>query len=176
MQKSPGSDSKRRPFPRSQSTCLTRWTSHSKPHGPIHPKCRKIYLGDEWRDQLTAWWKFYMSLVQYWTDATSDHPYGGPIREDSKMMYYIFYRMEVLFKKWNIQTIPLYAMKATTLWGRVGAKGFASNEMTRLRVASEAEQEEMQQLRKWLQKRYQREAKRECETLARHEGDFDQLP
>ena len=123
--------------------CLQDKPPH--PHGaslPCPPSDMKNILGDEWKTRLNTWWKYFLALVQYWAGASSDHVYGRPARDDSKVMYYVFYCMERLFKIWNIP-IKLYAVKALTPWGKFGQHMFVTEAMTKLRAGNEVHREEL---------------------------------
>ena len=48
----------------------------------------KNVFGDEWKTRLQVWWKYFMALIQYWTDAGSSHLYGGPVRDDRESITY----------------------------------------------------------------------------------------
>ena len=36
-------------------------------------------------------WMYLMHLLQYWYDTGSVYTYGGPVRQGSKLMLYVFY-------------------------------------------------------------------------------------
>ena len=39
-----------------------------------------------------AWeWMYLMHLLQYWYDAGLVYTYGGPVRQESKLMLFVFY-------------------------------------------------------------------------------------
>ena len=43
-----------------------------------------------------------MCLLQYWYDAGSVYTYDGPVRQESKLMLYIFYRINAMLNPYGI--------------------------------------------------------------------------
>ena len=59
----------------------------------------RIYCSREWTD--------LMCLLQYWYDASSVYTYGGPIRQERKLMLLVFYRINAMLnpyiRSWTTQ-------------------------------------------------------------------------
>ena len=108
---------------------------------------------DSWKTNIQAWWKYFMALIQTWCDAGTVYPYGRPIWEDSKLMYYMFFRIKWLFVIWNI-----YAVKNRTPWAQCGREHFMTDNQTHMRKTYAELLVDLHKIRAWLQKRYKCEA------------------
>ena len=60
-------------------------------------------------------WTYVMHLLQYWYDAGSVYTYRGPIRQESKLMLYVFYRIYAMLNPYSI-FIRLHKVMDYTLW------------------------------------------------------------
>ena len=47
-------------------------------------------------------WMYLMHLLQYWYDAGSVYTYGGPVQQESKLMLYVFYRINAMLNLCSI--------------------------------------------------------------------------
>ena len=47
-------------------------------------------------------WTYLMRLLQYWYDAYTVYTYGGPIRQESKLMLYVFYKINAMLNLYSI--------------------------------------------------------------------------
>ena len=43
-----------------------------------------------------VWWHYLLALLQYWKDAKSPYPYGGPLHCNSNLMMYVYYWIKCL--------------------------------------------------------------------------------
>ena len=57
---------------------------------PEAPTCSDDYQMDV-RVHCVREWMYLMHLLQYWYDASSVYTYGSPVRQESKLMLFIFY-------------------------------------------------------------------------------------
>ena len=60
-------------------------------------------------------WTYLMRLLQYWYDASSVYTYGGTIRQESKLMLYVFYRINAMLNPYGI-FIWLHEVMDNMLW------------------------------------------------------------
>ena len=60
-------------------------------------------------------WTYLMHLLQYWYDAGSVYTYGGPVRQESKLMLYVFYRINTMLNPYDI-FIWLHEVMDNILW------------------------------------------------------------
>ena len=56
-----------------------------------------------------------MCLLQYWYDAGSVYTYGGPVRQESKLMLYVFYKINAMLNLYSI-FIQLDKIMDNMLW------------------------------------------------------------
>ena len=71
----------------------------TEPLGP--PTCSEDYQMDV-RVLCMREWIYLMHLLQYWYDTGSVYTYGGPVRQESKLMLYIFYRINTMLNPYSI--------------------------------------------------------------------------
>ena len=60
-------------------------------------------------------WMYLMHLLQYWYDAGLVYTYSGPVRQESKLMLYIFYRINAMLNPYGI-FIWLHEVMDNTPW------------------------------------------------------------
>ena len=60
-------------------------------------------------------WMYLMHLLQYWYDAGSVYTYGGPVRQESKLMLYVFYQINAMFNPYSI-FVWLHEVMDNTPW------------------------------------------------------------
>ena len=65
------------------------------------PTCSDDYQTDI-RVHCVREWTYLMHLLQYWYDAGSVYTYGGPVRQESKLMLYVFYRINAMLNPYGI--------------------------------------------------------------------------
>ena len=85
---------------------------HAELPGP--PACSEDYQTDV-RVHCIREWMYVMHLLQYWHDASSVYTYGGPIWQESKLMLYVFYRINAMLNPYGI-FIWLHEVMDNTLW------------------------------------------------------------
>ena len=78
------------------------------------PTCSKDYQMDI-RVHCMREWMYLMCLLQYWYDAGSVYTYGGPVWQESKLMLYVFYRINAMLNPYGI-FIWLHEVMDNTLW------------------------------------------------------------
>ena len=54
-------------------------------------------------------------VLQYWYDATSVYTYGGPVRQESKLMLFVFYQINAMLNPHSLY-IHLHEVMNNTLW------------------------------------------------------------
>ena len=84
----------------------------AEPLGP--PACSEDYQMDV-RVHCVREWMYLMHLLQYWYDTGSVYTYGGSIWQDSKLMLYIFYRINAMLNPYGI-FIWLHKVMDSMLW------------------------------------------------------------
>ena len=89
-------------------------------------------------------------------------------------MYYIYYRIKCLFKKYKIP-LEIYAIKNVTYWMTYSLQYYPSDEQMRMRANYRHLMPGLQALRGWLQSRYEQEVNFEYCQLNDLGGDIDQL-
>ena len=60
-------------------------------------------------------WMYLMHLLQYWYDAGSVYTYGGPVRQESKLMLFVFYRINAMLNPYSLY-IHLHEVMDNTPW------------------------------------------------------------
>ena len=62
-------------------------------------------------------WLYLMRLLQYWYDATTVYTYSRPVQQESKLMLFVYYRINAMLNS-NAIFIWLYEVMDFMLWGR----------------------------------------------------------
>ena len=60
-------------------------------------------------------WMYLMHLLQYWYDASSVYTYRGPVRQESKLMLFVFYRINAILNSHGLY-IRLHEVMDNTPW------------------------------------------------------------
>ena len=141
---------------------------------PEKPDLPKVSCGDGWKTNIQAWWKYFMALIQTWCDAGTVYPYSGPIREDSKLLYYVFFRIKWLFVICDIP-LELYAIKNRMPWVQYSRDHFTSDDQMHMCTTYAELSVELHKIRAWLLKHYECEAEYKGRQLGMSGGDIDEL-
>ena len=116
-----------------------------------------------------------MCLLQYWYDAGSVYTYGGPVRQESKLMLYVFYRINAMLNPYGI-FIRLHEVMDNTPWlsyyqARTQPEQCIADYESHLHVIKGLEI-----LWNWLSNCYLVEAMAEWRHLKLYGGSLDRLP
>ena len=60
-------------------------------------------------------WTYLMHLLQYWYDASSVYTYGSPVRQESKLMLFVFYQINAMLNPHGLY-IGLHELMDNTPW------------------------------------------------------------
>ena len=79
----------------------------SSPNNPIdaEPPGASAHSDDYQTDVRVhcVWeWTYLLCLLQYWYDAGSVYTYGGPVRQESKLMLFIFYQINAMLNPYSL--------------------------------------------------------------------------
>ena len=81
---------------------------------PGAPTCSEDYQTDV-RVHCVWEWMYLMRLLQYWYDTSSVYTYGGPVRQESKLMLFVFYRINAMLNPHGL-FICLHEVMDNTPW------------------------------------------------------------
>ena len=116
-----------------------------------------------------------MCLLQYWYDAGSVYTYGGPVRQESKLMLFVFYQINAMLNPHGLY-IHLHEVMDNTSW-------LSYYQACTLPEQCIADYEShlhvikgLELLQNWLRNRYLVEATAEWRHLQLHGGSLDRLP
>ena len=120
-------------------------------------------------------WTYLMHLLQYWYDASSVYTYGGPVRQESKLMLFVFYRINAMLNPYGLY-IHLHEVMDNTPWlsyyqACTRPEQCIADYESHLHVIKGLEL-----LRNWLRNHYLVEAMAEWRLLQLHGGSLDRLP
>ena len=120
-------------------------------------------------------WTYLMRLLQYWYDSSSVHTYGGPVRQESKLMLFVFYRINAMLNPHSLY-IRLHEVMDNTPWlsyyqAHTHLEQCIADYESHLHVIKGLEL-----LWNWLRNRYLVEATAEWRHLQLHRGSLDRLP
>ena len=120
-------------------------------------------------------WMYLMHLLQYWYDTGSVYTYGGPVRQESKLMLFVFYRINTMLNPYSI-FIWLHEVMDSMPWlsyyqACTQPEQHIADYESHLHVIKGLEI-----LRNWLRNRYLVEAMAEWRYLNLHSGSLDRLP
>ena len=120
-------------------------------------------------------WTYLMHLLQYWYDASSVYTYGSPVRQESKLMLFIFYRINAMLNPHSLYIHLHKVMDNTPLLSYYQActlldQCIADYE-SHLHIIKGLEL-----LWNWFRNCYLVEATAEWRHLQLHEGSLDRLP
>ena len=92
---------------------------NSPPHPsdaePLEAPARSEDYQTDIRVHCVQEWTYLMCLLQYWYNAGSVNTYGGLVRQESKLMLFIFYRINAMLNPYGIY-IWLHEVMDNTLW------------------------------------------------------------
>ena len=86
---------------------------NAEPPGP--PVCSREYQTDV-QVKYRREWMCLMHLLQYWYNAGSGYTYRGPVRQESKLMLFVYYRINAMLNPYSI-FIRLNKVMDNTPWG-----------------------------------------------------------
>ena len=120
-------------------------------------------------------WTYLLHLLQYWYDTGSVYTYGGPVRQESKLMLFVFYRINAMLNPHSLH-IHLHEVMDNTPWSsyyqaRTWPEQCITDYKSHLHVIKGLEL-----LRNWLRNCYLVEAMMEWRHLQLHGGSLDRLP
>ena len=81
---------------------------------PGAPTCSDDYQMDI-RVHCVLEWTYLLHLLQYWYNAGSVYTYGGPVRQESKLMLFVFYRINAMLNPYGLY-IWLHEVMDNTPW------------------------------------------------------------
>ena len=120
-------------------------------------------------------WTYLMHLLQYWYDASSVYTYSSPVRQESKLMLFVFYQINAMLNPYSLY-IHLHEVIDNTLWlnyyqAHTRPEQCIADYESHLYVIKGLEL-----LRNWLRNHYLVEAMVEWRHLQLYEGSLDRLP
>ena len=113
-------------------------------------------------------------LLQYWKDAKSPYPYGGPLRHDSTLLMYIYYHIKCLLHMGKVK-LQHYSIKNQTPWTAFAWKNYMPNQITKQRESYTAIVDKLQEMKIWLHKCYEAEADAEICEVEQCGGDIQKM-
>ena len=120
-------------------------------------------------------WMYLMCLLQYWYEAGSVYTYGGPVRQESKLMLYVFYQINTMLNPYSI-FIRLHEVMDNTPW----LSYYQAHTWPEQRIADYKSHlhviKGLEILRNWLRNCYLVEATAEWRHLKLYGGSLDRLP
>ena len=141
---------------------------------PGAPTCSKDYQTDI-RVHCVREWMYLMHLLQYWYDVGSVYTYGGPVRQESKLMLYVFYRINAMLNPYSI-FIRLHEVMDNTPW----LSYYQAHTQPEQRIADYESHLQvikgLEILWNWLRNCYLVEAMVEWRHLKLYGGSLDRLP
>ena len=153
---------------------MEKMTSRRGATLPASPKESVKRTGDDVAVRCLKRWRYFLALMQFWKDETTPFQYGGIVRFDSKVMLYVMFRLKAVLRSVDFQ-LHHYAVKNTTTWNDFARQRLTSDQVTADRKAHQKMHDELTDLKRWMQHRYEEEADREWEILQRIRGDIDRL-
>ena len=93
------------------------------PQGVTEP----LYRG---RKNCQVWWHYLLVLLQYWKDADSPYPYGGPLCHDSKLMMFMYYCIKHLLCMGHID-LHHSSIKNLTPWTTFARQHYSTAQVTK---------------------------------------------
>ena len=120
-------------------------------------------------------WTYLMHLLQYWYDAGSVYTYSSPVRQESKLMLFVFYQINAMLNPHSLY-IHLHQVMDNTLWlsyyqARTHPEQCIADYESHLHVIKGLEL-----IWNWLRNCYLVEATAEWRHLQLHGGSLDRLP
>ena len=90
---------------------LANSTDAELPGSPAHSDDYQMDI----RVHCVREWTYLMHLLHYWYDAGSVYTYGVPVRQESKLMLFVFYRINAMLNPYSI-FIWLHEVTDNTPW------------------------------------------------------------
>ena len=120
-------------------------------------------------------WTYLLHLLQYWYDASSVYTYGGPVRQESKLMLFVFYQINAMLNPYGLY-IHLHEVMDNTPWlsyyqPHTQLEQYIADYESHLHMIKGLEV-----LQKWLRNCCLVEATVEWRHLQLHRGSLDRLP
>ena len=120
-------------------------------------------------------WTYLLCLLQYWYYAGSVYTYSGPVRQESKLMLFVFYQINAMLNPYGIY-IRMHEVMDNTLW----LSYYQARTQPEQRIADYESHLHMikglEVLRNWLRNCYLVEAMAEWRHLQLYGGSLDRLP
>ena len=120
-------------------------------------------------------WLYLMHLLQYWYDTTTVYTYSGPVRQESKLMLFVYYQVNAMLNS-NSIFIQLHEVMNFTLWGRYYKDSFRPAEWMEYLESHRHIIARLELLQNWLKNRYLVEATEEWKFITIHSGSLDRIP
>ena len=141
---------------------------------PGAPTCSDDYQTDV-RVHNVWEWMYLMHLLQYWYDTGLVYTYGGPVRQESKLMLFVFYRINAMLNPHGLY-ICLHEVMDNTPWlsyyqARTPLEQCIADYESHLHIIKGLEL-----IRNWLRNHYLVEPMVEWRHLQLHWGSLDRLP
>ena len=141
---------------------------------PGAPACSDDYQMDV-RVHCDWEWMYLMHLLQYGYDTSSVYIYGGPVRQESKLMLFVFYRINTMLNPHSLY-ICLHEVMDNTPW----LSYYQAHNLPEQCIADYESHlhiiKGLELLRNWLRNRYLVEATMEWRHLQLHRGSLERLP
>ena len=120
-------------------------------------------------------WTYLMHLLHYWYDVGSVYTYSGPVRQESKLMLFIFYRINAMLNPYGIyiwlhevmDNTPWFSYYQACTWPEQCIADYESH-LHMIKV--------LEILWNWLRNSYLVEAMAEWRHLQLYRGSLDRLP
>ena len=141
---------------------------------PASPMESVKHTGIDVSARCLKWWRYFLALMQFWKDEMTPFQYGGVVRQDSKVLLYVMFRLKAVLKSVDFQ-FHHYAVKNTTTWNDYARRHLTNDQVTADRKAHQKTHDELTALKTWMQHHCEKEAHLELEILRRIRGDVDRL-
>ena len=146
-------------------------TDAEPPGPPVHSNNYQTDIRVKCRRE----WTYLMCLLQYWYDAGSVYTYGGPVRQESNLMLYVFYRINAMLNPYSI-FIQLHEVLDNMPW----LCYYQDHTQPVQRIADYNSQlhviKGLELFQNWLRNRYLVEATAEWRHLTLHGNSLDKMP
>ena len=127
------------------------------PEGAPLPECPKESRSRHavgLKENCQVWWRYLLVLLQYWKDAKSPFPYGGPLRRDSNLMMYIYHHIKCLLHMGRVE-LQHYSIKNRTPSTAYSRTNYMPDQITKQRETYAAIGDKLQDLKNWRHKHYE---------------------
>ena len=141
---------------------------------PGAPTCSDDYQLDI-RVPCVQEWMYLLHLLQYWYDVSSVYTYGGPVRQESKLMLFIFYQINAMLNPYTLD-FHLHEVMDNTPW----ISYYQTSTQPEQHIADYESHlhiiKGLELLWNWLRNHYLVEATVEWRHLQLHWDSLDRLP